>query len=260
LVNVNTDILPSLLARLQLTALRDQLDTLLDEAARRDLNLREALAFLCQAEIARREQRRLDMAVRLAKFPFARTLDGFDVQAQPSLDPKQLRELALCRWVANGDCLLLLGPPGVGKTHLAVALGSAAIQQGYSTLFTSAAALVAHLAKAQIEGRLEDRLTQWAKPKLLIIDELGYLPFEPHAAHLFFQLVARRYERGSLLLTSNRSAGEWASVFGDPVVATAILDRLLHHSHVLTIRGESYRLREKRRSGLLKPASTSLTE
>ncbi|WP_139031641.1 ATP-binding protein, partial [Candidatus Competibacter denitrificans] len=173
MVNVNTDILPSLLARLQLTALRDQLDTLLDEAARRDLNLREALAFLCQAEVARREQRRLDMAVRLAKFPFARTLDGFDVQAQPSLDPKQLRELALCRWVANGDCLLLLGPPGVGKTHLAVALGSAAIQQGYSTLFTSAAALVANLAKAHVEGRLEDRLTQWAKPKLLIIDELG---------------------------------------------------------------------------------------
>lgn len=259
-MNPHVEVLPNPLARLQLTALRDQLDTLLDEAARRDFNLREALAFLCQAEIDRRERRRLEMAVRLAKFPFARTLDGFDFQAQPSLDPKQLRELALCRWVANGDGLLLLGPPGVGKTHLAVALGGAAIRQGYSALFAPAAALVANPAKAHADGRLEDRLSQWAKPKLLIIDELGYLPFEPQAAHLFFQLVARRYERGSLLLTSNRSVGEWATVFGDPVVATAILDRLLHHSHVLTIRGESYRLREKRRSGLLKPASAASVE
>ena len=115
---------------------------------------------------------------------------------------------------------------------MAVALGGAAIQQGYSVLFAPATALMANLAKAHADGRLEERLSQWAKPKLLIVDELGYLPFEPHAAHLFFQLVARRYERGSLLVTSNRSVGEWGTVFGDPVVATAILDRLLHHSHV----------------------------
>ena len=113
-------------------------------------------------------------------------------------------------------------------------------------------ALVAALAKAHVEGRLEERLGFFAKPKLLIIDELGYLPFETNAAHLFFQLVSRRYERGSVLITSNRAVGEWGSVFGDPVVATAILDRLLHHSQVITIRGDSYRLREKRRTGLLK--------
>ena len=120
-MNPRDDRLLNLLTRLQLTALRERLDTLLDEAARRELNLREALAFLCEAEVARREQRRLEMAARLAKFPFARTLDGFDFEAQPSLDPQQLRELALCRWVGNGDCLLLLGPPGVGETHWAVA-------------------------------------------------------------------------------------------------------------------------------------------
>jgi len=137
------------------------------------------------------------------------------------------------------------------KTHLAVAIGREAIVTGYTVLFTPATTLVAQLAKAHADGRLDERLAHYAKPKLLIVDELGYLPFEPNAAHLFFQLVSRRYERGAMLVTSNRAVGEWGSVFGDPVVATAILDRLLHHSHVLTIRGDSYRLREKRRSGLL---------
>ena len=150
--------LPEMLGRLKLTAMRDRLDVLLDEAARRELNLPEALGLLCAAEVAHREERRIQMGLSIAKFPYVRTLEGFDFAAQPSLDPKQVRELAACRWVANGDTLLVQGPPGVGKSHIAVALGREAVQRGYSVLFTSAMGLITDLMKAQAEGRLEEKL------------------------------------------------------------------------------------------------------
>jgi DNA replication protein DnaC len=245
--------LDAMLSRLRLGAIREQLDGLLEEAARRQLNLREALAWLCAAEVASKEQRRLSMAMTIARFPFVRTLEDFEFEVQPSIDPGKIRDLATCRWVANGDNVVLLGPPGVGKTHLEVALGREAVARGYTVQFTTAMELLGSLVKGQQQGTLEARLSQYSKPKLLIIDELGYLPLEPQAGHLFFQLISRRYEQGSVLISSNRPVEEWDEVFRDQVVAAAILDRLMHHSHVVTIRGDSYRHREKRRAGLFRP-------
>ncbi|WP_439711348.1 IS21-like element helper ATPase IstB [Bradyrhizobium diazoefficiens] len=195
IMEATTDPLDAMLARLQLSGIRDQLDSLLDEAARANLSARETLILLCEREIARKDHRRIEMALKLAHFPAVKELAGFDFEAQPSIDPKQIRDLAASRWIANGENVLLLGPPGVGKTHLSIALGREAILAGYTVQFTTATTLVAGLAKAHGERRLDEKLLALSKPKLLIVDELGYLPLEPDAAHLFFQLVSRRYSR-----------------------------------------------------------------
>lgn len=242
------------LQRLRLGHVAERLDAFLAEAARKEPTYLDFLDQLLRDELEAKQRTRIAMGVQIAHFPAVKTLDDFDFAFQPSLDQRLVRELATSRFVASAENLLLFGPPGVGKTHLAIALGRAAVEHGHSVLFVTATALLTALARAESEGQLVDKLTFFAKPKLLVIDELGYLPFEQRAAHLFFQLVAKRYERTSTLITTNQLVTQWGTVFGDEVLAAAILDRLLHHSHTLLIQGDSYRLKQKRKAGLVPKA------
>jgi len=239
--------------RLRLYRVEAELTTLLEQAAKREVGYADFLDDVLALEVRAKSEKHLAMRTAMARFPFQKTLETFDFKFQPSIDAKVIRELATGRYIESAENVLLLGPPGVGKTHLAVALGLAACAHGLRTLFTTATGLLATLGKAFSENRLEERLKLLTQPQLLIIDEIGYIPIDRHGANLFFQLVSRRYERGAIILTSNQSLGAWGDVFGDPVIATAVLDRLLHHSITVNIRGESYRLREKLKAGLLKP-------
>lgn len=239
------------LLRLRLHSVAARLDAVLSDAARKEPTYLDFLDGLLREELEAKQKRRITMGIKIAHFPVVKTLEEFDFKFQPSIDGKLVRELATGRFIAQAENVLLFGPPGVGKTHLAIALGRAAIESGHSALFVTATALIASLSRAHAEGHLADQLTFFAKPKLLVIDELGYLPLERTSAHLFFQLVARRYERGSILLTTNQPVTDWGHVFGDETIAAAILDRLLHHSHTLVIKGESFRLKTKKRAGLL---------
>lgn len=242
------------LSRLRLHHLAERLDARLAEAARNQPTYLDFLDQLLAEELDSKQRKRIAMGITIARFPGVKTLEEFDFKFQPSVDQKLVKELATGRFVANAENVLIFGPPGVGKTHLAIGLGRAVVEAGHVVLFTSATALIASLAKAESEGQLHERLAFFTKPKLLLIDELGYLPFEKRSAHLFFQLVARRYERGSTLITTNQLVTQWGTVFGEEVLAAAILDRLLHHSHTLLIQGESYRLKQKRKAGLVSGA------
>jgi DNA replication protein DnaC len=240
------------LKRLQLPHLRETIASVLSQAAKEQWTYMEFLDQILGREVDAKQGKRIRMGLQIAHFPCVRTIEGFDFSFQPSADERLIRELSTGNFIAHGENVLMFGPPGVGKSHLAIGLGRKVVEQGHTVRFSTATALLAILGKAESEGNLSEKLTEYSKPRLLIIDELGYLPFERRAAHLFFQLVNRRYEKGSLLVTTNQRVSEWGIVFGDEVLATAILDRLLHHSHTLLITGESYRLREKRKSGLIR--------
>ncbi len=226
------------------------IDALLERAQHENVTYIEFLNGLLEAELSERQRRNIEVRSKLARLPYRKTLKEFDFTFQPSIDEKLIRELATMAFVYRAENVIFLGPPGVGKTHLAVGLAIEALSQGMSVYFTSLSRLIEDLKKANKENRLEKRMRIYTGPKLLIIDEVGYLPLDSLGANLFFQLISARYERGSIILTSNKGFGEWGELMGDTVLATAVLDRLLHHSHIINIRGNSYRLKDRLKTGL----------
>lgn len=236
---------------LGLTAVEMRLENLLEQAAKKEPSYADFLLDLLKSELEARRTRYLRARLQLAHLPYVKTFDQFDFSFQPSVDERQVRELRTLRFVHEASNVIFLGPPGVGKTHLSVALAEASIQAGFGAYFITAHDLVTDLSRATRESRLDRRMRIYLAPKVLVIDEMGYLPLDEMGATIFFQLVSARYERGSIILTSNKSYGDWGSIFGDPIIATAILDRLLHHSTTVNIRGESYRLKDRRRAGLV---------
>src|SRR3954454_3973497 len=221
-------------------------DDLAAQARKLNWSHEEYLTAVLERQVADRESAGTTMRIRTAHFPTVKTLEEFNLDHLPSLRRDLLAHLATSTFVAKAENVILLGPPGIGKTHLAIGLGVKATQAGYSVLFDTASNWITRLAAAHQSGQLETELRKIRRYKLIIIDEVGYIPFDHDAANLFFQLIASRYEQGSVMVTSNLPFGRWGEVFSDEIVAAAMIDRLVHHAEVLTLSGDSYRTRARR--------------
>lgn len=226
------------LQRLKLSQIGEVLDKVIENAQQKQLSYLAFLDHLLEEEVAAKETRRIQMALKTAGLPFAKTIEEYDFSFHQKIEKKTIMELFDLTFLSRQENIIFLGPPGVGKTHLAIALAIKACQSGFSVYFTSMEALIEKLKTQQ--GRNKNYL----KARVVVVDEVGYLPLERKEAHLFFQFVSFRYEKSSIILTSNKGFGDWQEFFGDPVIATAILDRLLHHCKVINIKGHSYRLRQ----------------
>ena len=250
-MTAHPEIVPSVVDRIKQTMVALKMPRaieILDATVRRlehgEMTALEAIDALLAEEFTLRENRRIKTALVMARLSTIKTLAGFDFSFQPSLDKNRIMALAELKFIDRAEVLHLVGPPGTGKSHLSLALGVEAVKAGRSVYFTSLADLVGALAKAEREGTLREKIRFFCRFALLIVDEIGYLPVILGGGNLFFQLVNARYEKGAIILTSNRGFAEWGDVFGDPVVATALLDRLLQHAIANQIEGSSYRLRQ----------------
>jgi DNA replication protein DnaC len=232
-------------AKLGLPHLAEGLNQYVERAEEGKLGYLDFLDLVLAEELAVRDDRRFRQGLRLSKLPHHKTLDDYDFSFQPELDPRKVKDLATLSFIEAKANAALLGPPGVGKTHLAVALAVAACRAGFSIYFTTLDDMVRQLKTAEAAGRLTSKLRSYLRPSALVVDEVGYQPLERAEANLVFQVISKRYEKGSIILTSNKTFSEWGQVFGDEVLATAILDRLLHHCDVIAINGPSYRLKNR---------------
>lgn len=242
---LTTDRIRESAAKLGLTHLTEVITQLVERAEDAQMGYLDFVDLLLEEEIGLREGRRFRNALKLSGLPHHKTLAEFDFAFQPDLDARKVRDLATLEFVRAKSNVALLGPPGVGKTMIAVALAVAACQAGFSIYFTTLDDLVRRLRAAEATGRFNRQLAAYLRPSVLVVDEVGYLPLDRAEANMVFQLVSRRYERGAMIVTSNKSFAEWGGVLGDDVLATAILDRLLHHCDVVPINGPSYRLKDR---------------
>jgi DNA replication protein DnaC len=252
-MNLTHERITELCGQHKLATVADALPHLAQKAVSTDASLTEFLESVLKAEVVARQSRQRTTLARLASFPAIKTLDGFDFHTATGVPRTQVQELASLAFIERSQNVVLLGPSGTGKTHIAIALGYAATQAGIKVRFITAADLLLILTTAHRQNQLADALKRFVNPyRLLIVDEIGYLPMSREQANLFFQVIAKRYEKGSLILTSNLPFGQWDQTFAnDATLTAAMLDRLLHHAHVVSIQSESYRLRDKRRAGVL---------